>query len=228
MDALSRDEVRRVDRWAVEVLGLPGLVLMENAGRQVADAACELLDGRRPGRVAVVAGAGNNGGDGFVAARHLGLRGLEVVTFLLAPPEKVAGDARVNLDALRNLQADVLAIGPGELPGLANALKEFDVVVDALGGTGIRGALQGQIAVAVQAVNAASRPVVAVDIPTGLDCDSGQAAGPAIRAAVTVTFVAPKKGFAAPGASAYTGRVVVADIGVPPPASPSSPSSQSM
>ncbi|MCY2924638.1 MAG: NAD(P)H-hydrate epimerase, partial [Planctomycetota bacterium] len=196
MDSLSRDEVRRVDRWVIEVLGLPGLVLMENAGRQAADAACELLGARRPGRVAVVAGAGNNGGDGFIAARHLLLRGLEVITFLIAPPEKVVGDARVNLQALRNLKADVLAIGPGELPGLVNALKEFDVVVDALGGTGIRGALQGDIAAAVQAVNAANRPVVAVDIPTGLDCDSGQATGPAIRAAVTVTFVAPKIGFA--------------------------------
>jgi NAD(P)H-hydrate epimerase len=215
MDALSRDEVRRVDRWAIEALGLPGLVLMENAGRQVADAVCGLLGARRGGRVALVAGAGNNGGDGFVAARHLGLRGRDCVTFLIAEPEKVAGDARANLQALWNLQSDVRVVGPGEVPALAGRLWEFDVVVDALGGTGIRGALQGQIAAAVVAVNTAARPVVAVDIPTGLDCDTGQASGPAIKAVVTVTFVAAKKGFAVPGAAEYTGRVVVADIGVP-------------
>lgn len=215
MDALSRDEVRRVDRWAIEVLGLSGLVLMENAGRQVADAVFGVLGEARSGRVAVVAGAGNNGGDGFVAARHLVLRGLGCATFLIASPEKVYGDARVNLQALWNLNADVRVLSPAEIPGLAVRLREFDVIVDALGGTGIRGAPEGAVAVAVEAVNAAGRPVVAVDIPTGLDCDSGRAPGAAIKAVVTVTFVATKKGFLPPEAAEYTGRMVVADIGIP-------------
>ncbi|MCY2931587.1 MAG: NAD(P)H-hydrate epimerase [Planctomycetota bacterium] len=198
MDALSRDEVRRVDRWAIEVLGLSGLVLMENAGRQVADAVFGVLGEARSGRVAVVAGAGNNGGDGFVAARHLVLRGLGCATFLIASPEKVYGDARVNLQALWNLNADVRVLSPAEIPGLAVRLREFDVIVDALGGTGIRGAPEGAVA-----------------IPTGLDCDSGRAPGAAIKAVVTVTFVATKKGFLPPEAAEYTGRMVVADIGIP-------------
>jgi NAD(P)H-hydrate epimerase len=215
MDALSRDEVRAVDRWAIEVLGIPGLVLMENAGRQAADAVCEVLRVAEGRRVAVVAGAGNNGGDGFVIARHLGLRGLPVATFLVAPADKMAGDARVNLQALWNLQHDVRIVRPEELPGLARRLKEFDVIVDAVGGTGITGPLQGAVATAVEQINACRRVVVAVDIPTGLDCDTGQAPGPVVKAAVTVTFVARKKGFDSPGSARYTGRVRVADIGVP-------------
>lgn len=207
-----------MDRWAIETLGLPGLVLMENAGRQVADAVCDVLGAGRTGRVAVVAGAGNNGGDGLVAARHLILRGLGCAIFLIAPPEKVYGDARVNLQALWHLNADVCVLAPAEIPALAVRLREFDVIVDALGGTGIRGAVEGAVAVAVEAVNAAGRPIVAVDIPTGLDCDSGRAHGAVVKAAVTVTFVATKKGFLAPEAAEYTGRVVVADIGVPPEA----------
>jgi len=98
---------------------------------------------------------------------------------------------------------------------LADALKEFDLVVDAVGGTGIQGPLRGDAAIAVQQVNAAGKPVVAIDIPTGLDCDTGQAYEPTIRAAMTVTFVARKKGFDAPGAEQFTGEVIVADIGVP-------------
>jgi NAD(P)H-hydrate epimerase len=215
MHALTREEVRALDRCAIERLGIPGVILMENAGRNAADAVAELL-GRADGRsVAIVAGAGNNGGDGFVIARHLALRGAAVVTYLVVPPVKITGDARVNLDALRALRHDVRKAAD-VLDGLAEQLKDFDAVVDAVGGTGIRGALRGRLAAAVEQINAAGRPVVAVDLPTGLDCDTGEASGPAVRAALTVTMLARKKGFDAPGAAAYTGRVRVVDIGIPP------------
>ena len=105
---------------------------------------------------------------------------------------------------------------PHNLADLADQLRPFDVVVDAVGGTGVRGALRGAMAAAVEAINAAGRPTVAIDIPTGLDCDTGTALGPAVRAELTVTFVARKKGFDGTGAADYTGRVVVADIGIPP------------
>jgi len=215
MGSLSRDEIRAIDRCAIEVLGVPGVVLMENAGRQAADAVAEVLRGADGRRVAVVAGAGNNGGDGFVVARHLALRGAAVTTFLLAAPERLTPDAAVNLEVLRKLGHDVRRTAGQALADLAAALGEFDVVVDAVGGTGIRGALRGDIATAVEQINAAGRPVVAIDIPTGLDCDTGEASGPGVRARLTVTFAARKKGFDAAGAAAYTGEVRVADIGVP-------------
>ncbi len=216
MPSLSREEVRRLDRVAIETVGVSGLVLMENAGRGAADAVEEFLRPSLAGKaVAVVAGSGNNGGDGFVVARHLSLRGATVCTFLVSPQDKLTADAATNLAVLRKLGCDVRLVAADELSGLAAALQRFDLVVDAVGGTGVRGALRGAMAAAVEAINAAGRAVVAIDIPTGLDCDSGQALGPAVRAALTVTFLARKKGFDVRGAEAYTGRVIVADIGVP-------------
>jgi len=214
MNPLTRRQVREIDRFAIEQLGVPGVVLMENAGRNAADAAGRLLARAAGNSAAVVAGGGNNGGDGFVIARHLALRGVRVVTFLLVPPEAISGDARINLDLLRALGHELRNCSAGA-DNLAEPLRAFDVVVDAVGGTGIRGALRGVQAQAVEQINAAGRPVLAVDIPSGLDCDTGQAEGPAVRAALTVTFVARKIGFDAPGADRYTGEVLVADIGIP-------------
>lgn len=214
MRSASRDEVRAIDRCAIETLGVPGVVLMENAGRNATDATESFLGGLAGRRLAVVAGAGNNGGDGYVIARHLAMRGADVVTFLVAGLEKITGDAEINLRVLRNLGGEVRQVA-GAVGGLAADLAAFDAVVDAVGGTGIRGALRGDLALAVEQINAAGRPVVAVDIPTGLDCDTGQAVGPVVQADLTVTFVARKLGFDAPGAAAYTGEVRVVDIGVP-------------
>ena len=216
MQPLSREQVRNVDRYAIETLGVPGLVLMENAGRGCADRLCEMLGGEPAGkRVAVVAGGGNNGGDGYVIARHMKRRGAEVTIFLVAPEEKISGDAEVNLRICRSLEIDIRPARGEALDDLAGQLGAYDVIVDAVGGTGISGALRGDLARAVEQINAAAPDVLAVDIPTGLDCDTGSAEGPAVRAAVTVTFVAPKKGFDAPQAAAYTGKVYVADIGIP-------------
>jgi NAD(P)H-hydrate epimerase len=236
--SLTRDQVRAIDRHATLVLGVPGVVLMENAGRGAADAieaflggpsgrACNRLGGpkgllhaelRSPvaGKaVAVVAGAGNNGGDGYVVARHLHIRGARPAVFLVAEEGRIAGDALVNLEIIRKLGLDIRQVSAADMGRLSKELAAFDLIVDAVGGTGIQGPLRGAQAAAVEQINAAGRPVVALDIPTGLDCDTGAADGPVIRAALTVTFAARKKGFDAPGAAAYTGKVVVADIGVP-------------
>jgi NAD(P)H-hydrate epimerase len=226
--SLSRDEVRALDRIAVERWGVCGLVLMENAGRQVADQAVRMLGDAtdKPANycselmagksVAIVAGAGNNGGDGYVAARHLAIRGVKTITFLVSPESKITGDAAENLKIIRKLGLRVRQLVAGSLAELAGELRKYDLVIDAIGGTGITGPLRGDLAAAVEQVNLAARPVLAVDIPTGLDCDTGQAPGPVVRATVTVTMVARKKGFDAPGAKENTGEVVVADIGVPP------------
>jgi hydroxyethylthiazole kinase-like uncharacterized protein yjeF len=215
-NSLTRDEVRAVDRYAIETLGVPGVVLMENAGRNAAGVIEEFFsnnlahDTKR--RVAVVAGAGNNGGDGYVVARHLARKGYPVVTFLLAPDEKITGDARINLQILRRMKLDVQPAW--EISRLADVLREFDLIVDAVGGTGVRGVLRSDLAAAVEQINAAGKPILAVDIPTGLDCDTGEASGPCVRAAMTVTFVARKRGFDNPASTTYTGPVQVVDIGI--------------
>jgi len=215
MRPLSRQEVRAIDRYAIEVLGIPGMVLMENAGRNVADVVERYLGGVAGEPIAVVAGAGNNGGDGFVAARHLGIRGAKVVTLLAAPSQKPAGDATANLEILRRLHHEIREVGSAQAARLSATLRQFAMIVDAVAGTGLRGTLQGDLATVVEQINAARSAVAAVDIPTGLDCDTGKAAGPAVRATMTVTFVARKKGFDSPGAAEYTGKVIVADIGIP-------------
>ena len=214
MPSLTREQVRAVDRCAIEILGVPSVVLMENAGRNAAHIAWDVLARARARKVAIVAGAGNNAGDGFVIARHLDNFGGDVTSFLTAPEGKFTPDAATNFRILQQMNCAIEDLH-ADLTALGERLAEFDLVIDALGGTGIQGALHGQIAQAVEAVNQAARPVLAVDIPTGLDCDTGQAQGPIILADATVTFVARKVGFDNPASTRYTGPVHVVDIGVP-------------
>jgi len=215
MRSFSGDEIRALDAYAIETLGIPGVILMENAGRGAADAIERMLGTAAGKQVAVVAGSGNNGGDGFVVARQLGLRGAGVVTFLVVPEAKISGDAAVNLRALRALGGEVRELSDEALSRLGESLRQFDVVVDAVGGTGIQGALRGGLATAVEQINVADRPVVAIDVPTGLDCDTGEVDGPAVRARMTVTMLARKQGFDASGSRQFTGEVEVVDIGIP-------------
>ncbi len=224
--ALTRQQVRQVDRWAIETLGAAGIVLMENAGRQIAEAARAMIAGKTDPRVLILAGPGNNGGDGFVAARHLAVGGVRAEVVLLAPREKIAGDAATNLAILEamGLAVRVLAGEVEEtLRELGPLLARADLVVDGLLGTGTRGAVHEPFASVIRAVNDAGRPaalprggpVLAIDIPSGMDPDTGEPLGPTIRATRTVTLAARKVGFARPGAADYTGEVTVADIGVP-------------
>jgi len=213
--AMTRQQVRAVDGWAIDEVGIPGTVLMENAGRSATDLAQRLLGGVSAPRVAVLAGSGNNGGDGFVIARHLRLRGVQTDTYLLADPAKITGDAAVNFNVLQRLGAPLIECAGRSADELTELWRPYDLLVDALGGTGVTGALRGNLAAAVTAANATGTKILAIDIPTGLDCDTGRTAGPCIRAAATITFVARKVGFDAPTAAAYTGEVLVAGIGVP-------------
>ena len=219
---MSRDEVRRVDAWAIDQIGAPGVLLMENAGRSCADLVRERLAGVREPKVCVFCGTGNNGGDGYVIARHLINAGMDVSVVLCGDRERVRGDALVNLDILERLGRTVERLHPGdqEMPARVRSLGgEADMLVDALFGTGLHGKLKGEYQTLVEAINDLGRPILAVDIPSGLDCDTGEPLGAAIRAVCTVTFVAVKKGFAAsPRASSYTGDLYVASIGVEPPA----------
>ena len=207
---LSRDEVRSIDARAAGEFGLPTLVLMENAGRGAAD---RLRARLAPGdRVVVACGPGNNGGDGSVVARHLDASGIAVRVAWFANPDTLHGDALIQHHILTasGIAQSVVAE--------ADADKEFmnaDWIVDALLGTGLTRPVEGVLLTAITAINASRRPILALDLPSGLDADTGLPLNIAVRATFTATFVAPKLGFAAPGASAYTGAVEVVEIGVP-------------
>jgi NAD(P)H-hydrate epimerase len=211
--AMSRDQVRDVDRRAVEDYHMPSLLLMENAGRGAADV---LESAGINGPIVICAGKGNNGGDGFVMARHLENRGYQVQVLLFGDPESLRGDAEVNyriLDAAKT-PAEILEkeIDPAQL---AEKFAGADWLVDALLGTGTKGEIREPFSTIIQAINKSPAKVLAVDLPSGLDCDSGRPLGECIQADVTATFVARKIGFDNPQASNLTGEVHVVDIGVP-------------
>jgi NAD(P)H-hydrate epimerase len=210
---LSRAEVRDFDRRAIEELDMPGILLMENAGRNVAGTLRSL---GIKGPVTVCCGKGNNGGDGFVVARHLDNHGVPVRVILFANPRSLDGDAAVMFRIMDRCGVPT-SVCTGEridVSALGQQLSGADWIVDALFGTGLSGPIGAPLDAVVGAINAAGARVLAVDIPSGLDCDTGTPLGPVIRAHETVTFVAMKKGFANPAAWAWTGRVHVADIGV--------------
>jgi NAD(P)H-hydrate epimerase len=220
---MSREEVRAVDRWAIEEVGVSGVVLMENAGRSCAELVRERLGGVERPRVCIFCGTGNNGGDGYVIARHLLNAAFGVRVVVCGAREKIGGDARINLEILERLGHEIEVLDPAatDVAGRVGALADgADMVVDALFGTGLRGPLRVDYAALVDAINGLGVPILAVDFPSGLDCDTGKPLGTAIRAACTVTFVAAKRGFAASGgAGAYTGPIYVASIGVEAPSS---------
>jgi NAD(P)H-hydrate epimerase len=210
---LTRDQVRQVDRRAIEEYGFSGLVLMENAGRGCVDVLCRL---GVAGPVVIACGKGNNAGDGFVIARHLDLRGHAVRVLLWAEPEELTGDAGVNFRLLAHCGVPVECCGAECDPEhLAERLRGAAWIVDALLGTGARGEPRPPLDRVIDALNAAAAPKLAVDLPSGLDCDTGVPASHTIRAAHTCTFVAAKPGFFAPGAEQFTGEVHVLDIGLP-------------
>jgi NAD(P)H-hydrate epimerase len=214
----TRDEVRAFDRYCIETLGVPSIALMENAGRQIAEAARRMIEGLADPRVLVLTGRGNNGGDGFVVARHLAIDGVRAEVVVVAARDQIQGDADVNLAILERMGFAIQCLdGPAEeiVRQLRPRLERADLVVDGLLGTGTRGSIREPYASVIAAVNAAGRPVLAIDIPSGLDCDTGQPLGPTIRASRTVTLAALKSGFSSPTAAAYTGQVILADIGVP-------------
>src|SRR5262245_41503784 len=184
---LTRSQVRDVDRRAIQEYGMSGLVLMENAGRGTADVLCTLLrEGRAGASVAIVCGKGNNGGDGFVIARHLDLRGIGVKVLLLTDPKELTGDAAANFSIIQKaaLPIEVLS-APFDIVRFNAALAGSAWLVDAILGTGATGEPKSPLDEAIDQMNASGIPIVAVDLPSGLDCDTGAAAEHTIRAAHT-------------------------------------------
>ncbi len=219
MFTLTRAQVREFDRQAIQTYGVPGVVLMENAGRGCAEWLMRLNPQRQS--VVILCGPGNNGGDGFVIARHLDNAGWPVRVHLFALPyHNPTSEAAINYYILRNSQIGLNHCLPEtmDLPQLSPLRHELAAagwIVDALFGTGLSKPLGSPFAELVQVVTASGRPVFAVDIPSGLDCDTGEPLGVCIRATHTATFVAAKRGFLNPHSRHWTGEVQVIDIGAP-------------
>lgn len=214
MQPLTRQQLRDLDRRAVDEFGVAAAVLMENAGRGAADILVSL---GIAGPVAVACGKGNNGGDGMVLARHLALRGFQAIVHLFADPAALSPDAALQWRIVNNLDLP-RHVWPLE------ALREADLVeawsqaawlVDGLYGTGLAGPIRPPLDRVIASLNDAGVPLLALDIPSGLDADTGQPLGATVRAQHTVTFAAPKVGFGNAAAVAFVGRVHLADIGVP-------------
>ena len=205
--ALTRAQMAEVDRLMIEEYGITLLQMMENAGRNLAGLTGEMLDGEVKGkRIAVLCGGGNNGGGGMAAARHLVNWGADVQVALALPAEKMK-DAPAH--QLRTLRAMCVNISDDFPTG------KFDLMVDALIGYGLRGAPRGNISRWIQKANRSAVPILSLDIPSGLDADTGVPLGDRIRADATLTLALPKVGLREDGASKYLGELFIGDISVP-------------
>lgn len=217
MKVVTAEEMGNLDRLASSEYGVPSLLLMENAGLRVVEVIRQHFGGRLTGkRVLIFAGRGNNGGDGLVVGRHLLNAGAEVKVFLLARPEDLRGDAAVNLGIYQKMGGKLYPIlEEKDLQRVDIALLYAEMAVDAIYGTGFKGAALGLAGEVIKMLGNTRVPVVAVDLPSGLEANTGRVHGPCVRATYTVTFALPKLGlYLYPGA-AYVGRLVVADIGIP-------------
>jgi NAD(P)H-hydrate epimerase len=217
MRVLNTAQMREADRRTIEDVGIPAIVLMENAGREAAAAIETAFDDIATFRIAILCGPGNNGGDGFVVARALAARGADVDVYVIGGAAASTGDARANLRVLQRM--DVV-----EIIEIANAAAwkvegpdalSADVIVDAMFGTGVRVPLTGLYETIVADVNMVGNPVVSIDLPSGLSADTPEVPGPAIHASMTVTLGAPKLPLVLPPAATSAGEMIVADIGIP-------------
>ncbi len=216
MRILNAAQMREADRSTIEDIGIPSLVLMENAGRQVVAAIEAAYEEALDGRVAVLCGRGNNGGDGFVVARTLIQRGVDTSVFVIGAVSDVRGDARVNLDILGRLGTTVVEIGDEQTWELHfSEISQCSLIVDAMFGTGLRSALGGMMETVVADINASDIPAISIDLPSGLSADTPHLIGACIDASMTVTLAAPKLPLMLPPGETHAGDIVVADIGIP-------------
>ncbi|GAX61804.1 carbohydrate kinase [Candidatus Scalindua japonica] len=215
--ALGRNKIREIDRKAIDEYEIPGIILMENAGRNVAEEVLKMLSGIDKARVAIFCGKGNNGGDGFVIARHLYNKGVNVSVFLTTEISRVLseGDASTNLKILLNMNFKIRELKEEHIEEVVKTLHDYNIIVDAIFGTGLSGEVREPVRTLIEKINETDIPVVSVDIPSGLGCDDGVVLGVAVKAAKTVTFVAPKTGFFQGQGKEYTGELIVSDISVP-------------
>jgi len=214
MRSVSREEMREIDKKAIEEIGIPGVVLMENAGRSVANVIANMRPAEKS-RVAIFCGSGNNGGDGFVCARHLYNKGFNISVALLGKIADVKGDAEINLKIISHMGIAILEINEFSKLPWQEVISNADIIVDAIFGTGLKKEVKGIYADVIKRINDSKKLIVAVDIPSGLDANSGLPLGVAVRSTKTVTMGLRKIAFDNSSAAEFTGEVIVADIGIP-------------
>ena len=218
MRVLNTQQMREADRRTIDEIGIPSIVLMENAGRQAVAAMEAAFEDLPTTHVGVVCGRGNNGGDGFVVARTLVQRGVETSVFLLGSVANVRGDARTNLEVLGRIGLTVVEITNAQEWELHfSEISQCELIVDAILGTGFHGQLSGLLETVVADLNGLGVPIVAIDLPTGVSADTPEVEGEAIEASMTVTLGAPKIPLVLPPADSHSGDLVIADIGIPIP-----------
>ena len=217
MRILNAAQMHEADRCTIEEIGIPALVLMENAGRQVVAAMEAAYESGLDGRVGILCGRGNNGGDGFVVARTLIQRGVDAALFVIGSVADVRGDARTNLDILGRLGVTAVEISDEQTWELHfSEISQCTLLVDAIFGTGLKSALGGMMETVVADINASGIPVVSIDLPSGMSADTPHLVGDCIDASMTVTLAAPKLPLVLPPGEAHAGDVLIADIGIPP------------
>ncbi|MDH3721260.1 MAG: NAD(P)H-hydrate dehydratase [Desulfobacteraceae bacterium] len=217
MYLVTANEMQQMDGSTIESFGLPGRILMENAGRGATQFFLEQFEDAENKKIGVIAGRGNNGGDGFVIARYLAQKGISVTVYLLSERQKVSGDAAANLELLPPLKVPVIEMPDAEsFLAYETAMRHEAIWIDAILGTGLRSDVKGFFRNVIDFINQSNKPVFSVDIPSGLNSDTGQPCGTCVRADATATFAFAKTGhYLFPGAD-YTGNLKIIDIGVPP------------
>ncbi len=211
--SISSGQMAKIDSLAVNHFGIEMVQLMENAGRAVAELAREVLKSPEHKNILVLAGKGNNGGDGLVAARFLHNWGAKVDVIIAGHPDSLKEQTRVNSGVLRSMYVPLLY--PTDAMKFEAVFSKADMIIDCLLGRGINGDPKGMYAELIRAANASGKKILAVDVPSGLDGETGMAHEPCIRARWTVTFAMPKKGLMERKARGFTGGLYVADIGIP-------------
>lgn len=209
---ISVEDVRRIDQQAISEYGIPGILLMENAGRSVSDVISRDF---KPCQVAIFVGKGSNGGDGLVVARHLSNRGFCVQIILLEDPSRLKGDSLLNFSIVKKSKFSMLLMTGASEAEFQKSIDDFDIVVDAIFGVGIRGPVSGVFENAIRAINGSHAKVISIDVPSGLCADTGQVRGVAIRATKTVTLSLPKMGLFEAEGPRLAGEIEVVDIGLP-------------
>jgi NAD(P)H-hydrate epimerase len=216
MQTVTAAQMQAIDRKAIEDYGIPGLLLMENAGRGIAEM---IRDNFKARRVTIFAGAGNNGGDGLVVARHLANHGFNVEILLFAGLAKLKPDSAANFNMIQRLKiAHQMIDADRTMNELLAVAEKSDLIIDALFGVGLDREITGVYRHAVEALNKSARNIVAVDVPSGLNSDTGEILGCAVKATVTATLCLPKCGLFQGQGPEHAGRVCVIDIGIPPQA----------
>ncbi|WP_419887305.1 NAD(P)H-hydrate epimerase [Neobacillus niacini] len=217
MFAAGQKEMQKMDQYTIEKIGLPGVVLMENAGARVVEEILQSTTSTRP-RVIVLAGGGNNGGDGFVIARRLFDIGLHPQVWLLVDPVRIKGDAKIHFEVYIKRELPLFHLEEKGLEMLRDQLKQADIILDAILGTGVNGPVREPLKDVISLVNTyeGKKSIISVDIPSGVSSDTGKVQGEAIKASMTVTFVFPKKGFFLNEGPQHIGEWKAVDISVPP------------